>query len=205
MSTTLPRRPTVRSAMCSHLSPGHSSTQLHLPLLTASAVVAALGLLLATGLLAQGDAPVTIGTRVRFRPQPPSRERLIGTVVSHSGDSLVLARERDTLAVPLNGGTLEVSQGRHSALLRGLGLGLLAGMVVGGAVGAAMEPDELLGRGVNIIGGMVVGGSAGLVVGTVVGASISRERWGPAIPLRPPVADDVSRQGRLLVGLSLHF
>ena len=73
--------------------------------------------------------------------------------------------------------------------MRGAGLGFLAGMVAGGAIGlavahsAAKNGDDL--AYLNIPAGMVVGGVAGIVVGGVVGATSTTERWEP---LKLPVS-----------------
>jgi hypothetical protein len=173
--------------------------------LTTLAIATTLTGLLATGLIAQSPSTVPLGTRVRFSPARDTHHLVIGTVVGQRGDSLLLAAPHDTVAVPLNSGSLAVSQGRHRATLRGLGLGLLAGAVAGAVAGAAMEPDELLGRGVNIAAGVIIGGGAGLVVGTVWGASTTRERWVAAAPNHPGPGVGVSRARRVEIGLSVPF
>ena len=116
---------------------------------------------------------------------------------------LLLTERRESIPVPLASlDRLEVSDGVHGHALTGLGLGLLAGAVVGGTIGAAVEPDELLGRGVNVL---VLGGAGGGLIGVAVGASIQSERW-QALPGREQAASSFSPSGdRLAVGLSLRF
>ena len=148
-----------------------------------------------------------VGTRVRFTPAHPARDRVVGTVTGQRGDSLLLLTERrESIPVPLASlDRLEVSDGVHGHALTGLGLGLLAGAVVGGTIGAAVEPDELLGRGVNVLAGVVLGGAGGGLIGVAVGASIQSERW-QALPGREQAASSFSPSGdRLAVGLSLRF
>jgi len=68
-------------------------------------------------------------------------------------------------------------------VVRGAGLGFLAGVVAGGAIGlvvahdAAKAGDDLAYFDVPI--GMVLGGGAGIVLGGVVGATSGRDRWEP--------------------------
>ncbi|MGH7537811.1 MAG: hypothetical protein ACREMF_04190 [Gemmatimonadales bacterium] len=148
-----------------------------------------------------------VGTRVRFTPPDPAQDWVIGTVTGHRGDTLVLLTERSgSISVPLaNLDLLEVSDGVHGHALTGLGLGLLAGAAVGGAIGAAVEPDELLGRGINVLAGVALGGAGGGLIGVAVGASIRSERW-QDIPGRELGASPSSTNGdRLALGLSLRF
>ncbi len=145
-----------------------------------------------------------IGSRVRLR----TRDVLVvGTVAAQRGDTLFLWTERHhTVPVPFaTWGRLEISHGVHGHALKGLGLGLLAGAVVGGAIGAAVEPDELLGRGVNILAGVVLGSGGGALIGLGVGASIRSERWQPvsARVTRPSLLP--AGRERLTVGMSLGF
>ena len=45
-------------------------------------------------------------------------------------------------------------------------LGFLGGAVIGGGIGAMVEPDSFLGRGINVLIGAGIGGAGGLVLGT---------------------------------------
>ncbi|HEU5261475.1 MAG TPA: hypothetical protein VFU41_08650 [Gemmatimonadales bacterium] len=148
-----------------------------------------------------------VGTRVRFTPAHSARDRVVGTVTGQRADSLLVWTERrETIPVPLAGlDRLEVSNGVHGHALTGLGLGLLVGAVAGGTIGAAVEPDELLGRGVNVLAGVVLGVAGGGLIGVAVGASIQSERWQP-LPEGERTVSSFSPSGdRLAVGLSLRF
>jgi hypothetical protein len=155
---------------------------------------------------AQAAPAVPVGTRVRFTP--PERMRgLVGTIAGQRHDTLLLRTERDdTVPVPLAElDRLELSRGVHGHALKGLGLGFLVGAVVGGVVGAAVEPDELLGRGVNVAAGIILGGAGGSLIGLGVGASVRTERW-EAIPGDGAGAANGPRSaGGLTLGLSLRF
>ena len=148
-----------------------------------------------------------VGTRVRFTPAQSARNRIIGTVTGQEGDSLLLWTEHhDTVPVSLADlDRLEVSHGVHGHALTGLGLGLLAGAVVGGTIGAAVEPDELLGRGVNVLAGVVLGSAGGGLIGVAVGASIRSERWQEFPTHEQGVSLFPTGENRLAVGLSLRF
>ncbi len=157
--------------------------------------------------VAQQTPVVPVGTRVRFSPEQTTGDKVVGTIARQRGDTLLLWTERqDTVPVALtNLDRLEVSDGVHGHALKGLGLGLLAGAVLGGAIGAAVEPDELLGRGINILVGVVGGAGGGAVIGLGVGAAIRSERWKAIAPgdegrsALPPSGD------RIAVRLSLRF
>jgi hypothetical protein len=59
----------------------------------------------------------------------------------------------------------------------GAGLGFLAGAVVGGAVGYLLTQDDSELPGIGAVLGAPIGGGVGIVVGGVVGATRSGERW----------------------------
>ena len=136
-------------------------------------------------LLAQATPPLTPGTRVRLTAPAlnlPDREE--GRVLALRRDTLDVRLEgiSDSLALPLAYvTTLEVSPGRHSAVGKGVFLGLITGGLLGALVGAqTYHPCDCinLGRGWNAGIGGVIGGLAGMVVGGVIGAH-GRETWEP--------------------------
>lgn len=141
----------------------------------------------ASALPAQGSA-VAPGTRIRFKVR--NGERYEGRVIS-------LGPEVLEAGFPTNGATakypladiakLEVLQGRHRPVLRGVLVGTGAGIVLGGAVGAMSyspcESTEFLGcllapesRAQSAAMGATVLGVVGLVVGGVQGL-FPRDRW----------------------------
>ena len=157
---------------------------------------ALLALVLTFGLIVHAGAPslsaqesaVAPGTRIRFKVR--DGERYEGRVIS-------LGPEVLEAGFPANGATakypladiekLEVQQGRHRPVLRGVLVGTGAGIVLGGALGAMTyspcESTEFLGcflapesRTQAAAEGAVVLGALGLVVGGVQGL-FPRDRW----------------------------
>ena len=133
-------------------------------------------------------SPVAPGAKVRF--QLRSGGRLEGRVVSLGPEALEAsvptssATERYPLA---DIAKLEVVNGRHRPVLRGVVIGTGAGVILGGAIGAMTfspcESTEFLGclfepenRGQSAATGSVLLGALGLIVGGVQGL-IPRDRW----------------------------
>jgi hypothetical protein len=136
------------------------------------------------------DSALRVGTRVRVSTlQPDSAigsRRVVGVIRSLAGDSLTVAWEnglRSTIARSRIS-RLEVSTGPEPYVLRGMGLGFLAGGAIGGVIGAASyEPSTFLdfGIGLHIAAGAIIGGGAGTVLGGIVGAAGRREGWTPIV------------------------
>jgi hypothetical protein len=110
-----------------------------------------------------------------------------GTVLEVRGDTLVFTAEHQstpTLVPTASLMGLEVNRGKkRSHVVKGAGLGFLAGVLVGGVVGyasavqAAQNGDDL--AYLEVPAGMVVGGGVGIVVGAVIGTRRTGDRWEP--------------------------
>jgi len=136
-----------------------------------------------------GDSLLRVGARVRVATV--SSDNAIG---SRQGTGVVQALAADSLTVAWDNGLrstlahaaishIDVSLGRKPYVLRGMGIGLLSGAVIGGVIGAiAYEPSEFLdfGMGFEMAAYAVIGGGAGTLIGGVVGASGKRDAWSRA-------------------------
>ena len=160
-----------------------------------------------SGATAQEQRPaVEPGARVRVTAPSASPGRLEGTVVTLTGEDIVVdQRGGDQVTIPLQSVTLlEVSRGRKSKLLLGLGLGF-----VGGAgAGAAIIPErcglDFPEAGCRAVGA-TVGAVGGALFGAIVGALIKTERW-EEVPLdQLRVSFAPQRDGRFGVGVSVSF
>ncbi len=158
---------------------------------TVACLAAALIFTASVDLLAQQDAPVAPGARVRVSAPSIVNKRLVGTVVALKVDTLVVDAKgrRGPLALPLAFVTgLEVSRGRKSNVGKGAGLGFLAG-AFGGAILGLVTYEECTGfcpvdpgaGGTALILAVVLGG-VGAGLGAVIGAVIPSERW-ETVPL----------------------
>lgn len=113
---------------------------------------------------------------------------IVGTVVTLNADTIVLRHESQTsaLAVPLAAVTkLEVSGGRiprGKNGLKGAGLGLFAGITIGGILGAANTGTDATSK-VYVMAGAAFFGTTGLVTGGIIGAVSGNERW-EQVPLK---------------------
>ena len=138
------------------------------------------------------------GARVRITTA--GAERRIATLVSQTGDTLLVRWPEfaNAVPVPLAGvSRLEVSTGRHRRVLKGLMWGTVAGGATGALIGAATyEPCEPTGfldcflepenRMQSAAWASLVGGTLGLVVGAFAGLA-PHERW-QSVPLDGRVA-----------------
>lgn len=138
--------------------------------------------LLALTARAQSDAAVAPGARVRLTWSEGERSRrAIGELVAEDDGVLLLRPDRspDTLRVPRSTlRSVEVSRG--TAVMRGVGRGVLIGGALGAVVGLALGEDcsdnEFLcfDRSDTALLGGLVGAAAGAGVGALIG---SHERW----------------------------
>ena len=143
------------------------------------------------------DPPnVDAGSRVRIAAPVFGGKKQVATVVSVTGDSLVLRQGASTTyrSVAKSDITgLEVSRGTYTRKQKGALLGLLIGAATGAAVGYAsyQKPKPCEGfacigdifgpstRGFNVGLGASMGGLLGAAVGALVGMS-ARDSWVPA-------------------------
>ena len=95
-------------------------------------------------------------------------------------------------------------------LFRGAAIGAGVGMGVGAVIGYSDgdDPDNMFisfsAEEKAVLGGVTLG-AAGLVLGGIVGAVTSGDRW-ERVPLRPRVAvSTMSTGGRLVLGLEARF
>jgi hypothetical protein len=129
------------------------------------------------------------GTRVRVRTSQSAGQHavVVGSLQKVGVDSLVIADVRGaSQGVALANVThLEIGRGRRQGLgaLRGFGLGVLGGVVVGATLGALVSPEHhgecavLCGKGAGAFSGGLIGIALGGTVGAVLGASRGPERW----------------------------
>lgn len=125
----------------------------------------------------QGQAGPATGSRVRALAPSVSTERLVGTVAAATMDSLLLSVAGGGAVLRLDKAAIESMQvSRGPSRLRwavlGTGVGMLGGMIIGGAMGSHEDPNGFGGL-VGMIGGAVVGAP----VGAVAGALLAPDRW----------------------------
>lgn len=138
-------------------------------------------LVVSSTLSAQRPPPIEPGARVRVTAPECGLDQQAGTLQPSRGDTLVLGYGFDSFpCLRSNVTRLEVSQGRRSATLQGLGYGALVGAGVGAAIAVALcYPDRCSGVPTGeLVGGMsVLGLGGGLVIGAVIGSRIQSDRW----------------------------
>jgi hypothetical protein len=182
----------------------------------ACGVVLVVQLLGASWLQAQQAPEVTEGSRIRVSTEPDvvRPNPLVTTLVRLTPDSMtVIASSGEAeLSIPNSAVTrLEVSGGKQGRALRGAGIGMVAGTVVGGlawALGSKSCEGELCGTGIDdavsaTFGAvaLVAGALGGATVGLIIGAASPAERWAP-VPLADRSALPESGHG-YRVGLSV--
>jgi hypothetical protein len=127
---------------------------------------------------------VSAGSRVRVVAPVVTPAPMVGRVAALTADSLLLTRapgarlQIDSRYVQ----TLQVSAGRNrfAWALKGAGVGMLVGAVVGAR--ALGKGDQ---TGLVALAGFFVGAIVGTPVGAGVGAAVAPERWLP-VRLPPP-------------------
>jgi hypothetical protein len=160
--------------------------------------------------LAQANAPVQPGQRVRVRSTVTSTPELTGVVEAVRPDTL-LVRDDDrsvATAVPLpTVDRLQVSLGRHSHWVRGAGIGFVVGAVTGAVLGAAghNEEDVFFGPGATAFMGAILLSPIGAATGALVGLMVKTERWETVSLDRVAPTVSGGLDGRLSVGLRLTF
>jgi hypothetical protein len=158
------------------------------------------------------------GARVRVVNVSNAAPVLTGQLIRMAGDTVIVssATAIQTSMVVTSAHRFEVSTGRHGRTLRGIGIGLLAGVAVGTVAAYATyeEPEcapdswfclDFGGRGTEVAAGGILGGVSGMLIGGIVGATFRRETWRliDHQPIRVGVAP-TSHRGALLT-LSLAF
>ena len=147
------------------------------------------------------SAPVAAGTRVRVTAPGNNLDKHVTTVVDVRGDSIVLNVRNSSLVIGLADVTeLEISAGKRTQFWRsagyGLGLGVVAGAVVGAVTYKECESDHFLGcimapqsaSESAAMGGMLFG-ALGLVGGGIVGLLNRTDRWASVtLPVRVSIA-----------------
>lgn len=133
----------------------------------------------------QSTLAVQVGARIRVRTNPDSLWR-VGRLVGAPPDSVQFrACDACTLQTyPLSSALVDISAGRQgssSSLLKGAGLGLLAGIGAGILFAARSERGCHDGPcGISYTIAPALGGFAGFFVGATIGSLVSHEDWQPA-------------------------
>jgi uncharacterized protein YcfJ len=137
---------------------------------------------------AQYAAPgwMSTGSRIRVTAPSLSTDPIVGRLLLYTTDSLLLAAGDGEvrMRVPMSlVRTVEVSEGRDRLdwAVKGAGIGLVAGILIGGAAFAHSEANSLA----SVAGG-IAGGVIGAPLGGVVGALAAPERWAPGWRLERP-------------------
>jgi hypothetical protein len=173
-------------------------------------IVSALAAVLASAAKAQSAetrlAEVQPGGRVRIVAPGILAGRFVATVITHTGDSLVLAAPNTApVRLPLSSVTsIEISRGtsRWLGAQRGMLIGAPIGLGGGVLVAASLADcrscgDADVARGVLVVTGVL----SGLLYGAGIGALIGRERWEPFTG--PWRASMQLREGRPSLALTL--
>lgn len=168
-------------------------------------------------LAAEGQAPgVAVGTRVRVTAPTSDLERHVTTIMDVRGDSIVVGVRGSSRIIGLADVTaLDASTGRRRQVLRNAGLGLGIGVIAGAVIGAATHEEcEYRGLGSCIMApesatesaalGGILFGIAGLATGAVVGVLHRADRWAPVdLPVRAAIGP--TRSGGVSVMVSRAF
>ncbi len=183
-------------------------------------IAVALILMPSADLAAQETTAVTPGSRIRASAPSVSNKPFVGDVVGWESDSLIANARvwqsgtwlNQQVKVGIGSLTkLEVSRGRKSRFLQGLGYGLLVGAATGAVIGAASGDDDpstwfAMSAGEKAAVGAISLGLLGGIVGGVIGLSSPGERW-EEVPLdrlrvgpSPVTADGVAVSVSLRLG-----
>lgn len=167
------------------------------------------------------QAPAQAGQRVRVTSPEHKLERKVGRIVTATADSIRIAVqyhwEQDTLTLALaDVQRLELAHPGGRRTLPGARIGASLGMVIGFVVGVTTYhqcvpealfdclayPTSSTQQGL-LVGGLA--GGVGAIVGGVIGTAMHAEKWSD-VPLRPAtIAVRPLPDGRLGMGLALHF
>ena len=152
------------------------------------------------------------GTRVRVTATDCGLRRQATTVEALRGDTLVLPGEPTAssnsiapLECPLDSMTrLEVSRGRKSHWLSGMGLGLLAGAGIGALAGGFSSSCTHEWGSLCTMVGAGTGASLGLLTGLTIGALVMTERW-ERVPLDRVLLSFAPERDGFALGMSVSF
>jgi hypothetical protein len=153
-------------------------------------------------------APLTAGQRVRVTAPELGIHKLPALFQERRGDVLVL-RADSTVSLPVTAVTqLEVHDGRHGHLWRGVGVGALAGAAAGVLAGPALSQCPSQGCDTSpvlqsAVGGVAFGLAGGLV-GGLVGALAKTDRW-VDLPLDQVRVSIAERRVVVGAGVSVRF
>ncbi len=175
-------------------------------------LVAVLALAPLTHVTAQEPPPVNVGDRVRLTAPTLDIDKYDGTLRAMDRDTLIV----DSLRVALLSVTrLDVHRGRKSNAGKGALVGGIVGGVLGGVAGAVLagfcemnggssQPASECRPAFMAVGTLAVGGF-GALVGVVVGAGSTGDRWEEVSLDRLRVSFAPQRDGRFGLGLSVRF
>jgi len=177
--------------------------------------LAALPLLIPLQSITAQQAPsIETGSRIRVTAPTVGADKLAGVCVEVDATRLRVQAEEQVspLTISLADVTrLEVSQGRKSNALKGLGFGALIGGSIGAVLGLLASTGESYENPCEgnapacAAGGAAAFGVTGALVGLGIGALTKSERW-EEVPLdRLRVNIVPQRDGRLALGLSVVF
>ena len=130
-------------------------------------------------------ASIPSGTQARIVVPADSKDYIKLTVVGANHDSLRYHLRSDPASRTLSwqGITrMDISRGRHSHILAGIGIGLLTGAAVGALVGSssASGSDGETPSAMGTLEG-IMGGIAGGLLGGIVGTVVRTEKWTPVL------------------------
>ena len=150
---------------------------------------------------AQARVLPDVGARVRVTSAQIPRGRTVGILGRITRDTVVVTGHAVSLA---SISRFELSAGRKSKWLTGMGTGFLGGAALGALSGViACRRTEIPGYCALVLGG--IGGGAGLVVGGILGASMQGDRW-REVPLSAfRMAPILGPRGTLGIAVSVSF
>ncbi len=160
----------------------------------------------------QAIPTLTPGARVRAWNSQPADERFVGTLLEIRGDTLSLQGEgrADTTRILRTAVTrLDISAGQMRHTGRGAARGFLIGGAVGALAGFLIEPGTCYFdsgcRELDALVGGAFGAGTGLLIGTVVGAITTSDRWQEVPVDRFRVGLLPQRNGRVALLASVSF
>jgi len=157
----------------------------------------------------QDDVSILAGSRLRVTEREGRHDRYLGTVGAMSRDSVVVRIDKSGRRAPFAWAGLsriEVGKGKKGHTAVGAGIGLVAGVVVGGLIGAVTtNSDTDMEDWSNALAGAGIGAALGMIIGGVIGARHETERWSDVEVGSISVSAGICRNGDLALELSVHF